>query len=200
MRKILTFIIFPVIIVVAGYLVVTSVKKPVDFNKEKEKREAVAIQRLKDIRDLEVAFRSTYGKYTASIDSLIDFYNNGQIVIIRQIGSMDDSAAVANKLVRRDSIKINVKDTLFQREGFVLEDLRTIPFSNGKPIILKEAIKIVSGVSVPLFEAAMPYDDLLTGMDRQLIINFKAERRDMNKYEGLKVGSIDAPNNNAGNW
>ena len=27
-----------------------------------------------------------------------------------------------------------------------------------------------------------------------------AEREAQNKYEGLQVGSISAPNNNAGNW
>jgi hypothetical protein len=37
-------------------------------------------------------------------------------------------------------------------------------------------------------------------MDHQLIVNLKAESERMNKYPGLKVGSIDAPNNNAGNW
>ena len=37
-------------------------------------------------------------------------------------------------------------------------------------------------------------------MDKQLIINLNAESRDLNRYEGLQVGSITAPNNNAGNW
>ena len=64
-----------------------------------------------------------------------------------------------------------------------------------------EAItKMVSGVPVPLFEARMPYKLLLKGLDNQLRINLDAERRDQNKYEGLQVGSVTAPNNNAGNW
>ena len=37
-------------------------------------------------------------------------------------------------------------------------------------------------------------------MDNQLRINLDADRRNGNKYEGLQVGSITAPNNNAGNW
>ena len=37
-------------------------------------------------------------------------------------------------------------------------------------------------------------------MDEQLVINLEAEKNDQGRYAGLMVGSIDAPNNNAGNW
>jgi hypothetical protein len=154
---------------------------------------------------------------------LVDFYNNGQVTIKKQIGSMDDSAAVANtealkkknrkitneqlleyyekgmNLVLTLDVNIPVKDTLLKREGFKIEDLKVIPFSN-KPIIMDAVIKVVSGVDVPLFEACMPYEDYLVGLERQYIINLKCEAEDMGKYPGLKVGSVDAPNNNAGNW
>ena len=39
-------------------LIVKSIMKPVNFNKQKAYRESVAIQRLKDIRTLQVAFKS----------------------------------------------------------------------------------------------------------------------------------------------
>jgi hypothetical protein len=60
--------------------------------------------------------------------------------------------------------------------------------------------RTVQGVKVPLFEAKMPYRSLLKGLDKQLQINLYAEREDLGRYNGLMVGSIDAPNNNAGNW
>ena len=46
----------------------------------------------------------------------------------------------------------------------------------------------------------MPWRALLKGMDNQLRINLDAECEAQNKYEGLQVGSVTAPNNNAGNW
>lgn len=200
MKKILTFFVLPVLIIGIGYAIWTSLLRPVNFNKERAARERVATQRLKDIRTLQVAFKGKHGHFTASIDSLVDYYNNGYITIIRQIGSMDDSLAVAQKRVKRDSIRINVKDTLLRRSDFNINDLKTIPFSGGKPIIMAAVVKPVSGVEVPLFEACMPFSDLLAGMNHQLIVNLNAERNDIGKYPGLKVGSIDAPNNNAGNW
>lgn len=223
MKKILTFLILPLAIVGLVYAIWQSVQEPVQFQKDQKAREKIAIQRLKDIRDLQDAFKGKHGHFTASIDSLIDFYNNGQVTIIKQIGSMDDSVAVANtqalkkknrkitpeqmlalyeqgmNLVLSIDVNIPVKDTLLKRDDFKADDLRTIPFS-GKPIIMDAVVKQVSGVDVPLFEACMPYEDYLVGLNHQLIVNLKCEANDLGKYPGLKVGSVDAPNNNAGNW
>ncbi len=200
MKKILVFVVLPIIIVVLGVLIYRSIQEPVIFEKQRRVRESVCIDRLKDIRTLQVAFKSKYNKFTADMDSLINFYKNEEITIIRQIGSFDDSAAVAEKRVFRDSIRIAVRDTLLKRPGFVVDSLRYIPFSGGKPMIMQAVVARVSGVDVPLFEAAAPFDYLLKGLDRQLIVNLNADRELMGRYPGLKVGSIDAPNNNAGNW
>lgn len=200
MKKILTFVVLPIIIVVLGYLIYTSIQEPVIFEKNKKFREALAIERLKDIRTLQVAYKTKFGKFTSSLDTLIDFYKNGQLTLIKQIGSMDDSVAVAQKRVFRDSIKIAVKDTLLNRPGFVIDSIAYIPYSGGKKFEMKAIIGKVSGVDVPLFEASAPYDLLLKGLDRQLIINLKSDRESSTRYPGLKVGSIESPNNNAGNW
>jgi hypothetical protein len=104
-------------------------------------------------------------------------------------------------LVFQVSHDIPVKDTLFNsRPGFVVDSLAFIPFSGGDSVIMASTIKKVSGVNVPLFEAKMPYKSLLRGLDNQLRINLDAEQEDKGHYKGLMVGSIDAPNNNAGNW
>lgn len=224
MKKILTLLVLPAIIVVLGVLIWNSIQEPVVFKKERESREKVAIQRLKDIRTLQTAYKSKFGKFTENMDTLIDFYNNGQITIVKQIGSMDDSVAVANtqalkkkhrkitneellayyekgmNLVLSIDTQIPVKDTLLKREGFKAEDLKYIPFSDGATIDMKAVVKQVSGVDVPLFEACMPFSALLKGLNHQLIVNLNAERNDTGRYPGLKVGSVDAPNNNAGNW
>ena len=207
----------------------SNIMSPVKLNKEKEIRKEVAVQRLKDIRTLEVAYKSVNGKFNSSIDSLKQFYENGQMEIVMQIGSMDDSLAVANteaikkanRNLKADQLtaklqeayeagknvvfstvtKVPVRDTLFRdRADFCIDSLKYIPFSGKEPVQIESAVKMVSGVPVPLFEARMPYRLLLKGMNNQLRINLDAEQRDLNRYEGLQVGSVTAPNNNAGNW
>jgi len=226
MKKVLTYAVLPIVIVVLAYLIYSSIMEPVRFNKEKAQREAVAIQQLKDIRTLEVAYKSVFAKFTADADSLKDFYNNGEMEVVMQIGSMDDSVAVANtdrirkasknvtneqlfemykkgekNLVFSIKSKVPVKESIFvDRADFDINKIGDIPFSEGAKVQMDEIIKQVSGVDVPLFEAKIPYEDLLKGMNRQLLVNLKAERADTGRYPGLMVGSIDNPNNNAGNW
>ena len=208
------------------YAIYSSIMKPVNFQKDTDARKEVAIQRLKDIRTLQVAYKSVNGKFTSTIDSLKMFYESGQMSVVMQVGSMDDSLAVAhtekikkanrkitpeqlyemykagdNNLVFSVESKIPVKDTLFHnRPDFNIDSLKYIPFSGKQEVEMDAIVKQVSGVPVPLFEAKVPYKALLKGLDNQLRINLDAERRAMNKYEGLQVGSITAPNNNAGNW
>ena len=201
MKKILTYIVFPIIILALAFLIVRSIQQPLKFNKEKSIREAAAIVKLKDIRTLQVAYKNVNGKFAPSIDTLVEFYKNGKMTVIRSIGSMDDSLAVAQGKVKREAIEIPVRDTLLKnRPDFNPDQLKYIPFTEGKEIIMNETIKEVSGVDVPLFEAKVPYVELLEGMDHQQIVNLVYERCDTDRYPGLQVGSIEHPNNNAGNW
>lgn len=224
LKKVLTYLIFPVIIAGMVYAIVQSVMEPVEFKKHREYREGIAIQRLKDIRDLQVAFKNVNGRYSSTVDSLKLFYNEGKMKVVMQVGSQDDSVAVANtqalkkrnprikpedmlklsqegqKLVFKIESEIAVKDTLFNdRPDFCVDSLALIPFC-GDSVIMESTVKTVSGVKVPLFEASMPFKSLLKGLNNQLRINLDAEREDQGKYKGLQVGSISAPNNNAGNW
>ena len=227
--KILVEILLALAAVGCVYGIYRSIMKPVNFKKEQARREEVGIQRLKDIRTLETAFKGVNNRYTADIDSLINFYHTGKMDIIMQVGSKDDSLAWENtervkkaykklskeelnakfmelyrqgeKLVFSISTPIAVKDTLFNsRPDFCIDSLKYIPFSGKQPVEMDAIVKTVSGVQVPLFEARMPFKALLKGMDKQLIINLNAEREDQNRYTGLQVGSVTTPNNNAGNW
>ena len=233
LKKVLQYFILPVAIVALAWAWWSGIQKPVKFDKEKDARSQVAIQRLKDIRDLQVAYKSTHGKFASTLDSLILFYNTGKLDVVLQVGSKDDSLAVvkteaykkqlkaANKKITEAELQqklyelytkgarviatmktqVNVKDTLFnKRENFVIDSIKYIPFSGGMEVEMESDVRTVSGVPVPLFEARMPYKALLKGMDYQLIVNLNDQREKSNQYKGLMVGSINAPNNNAGNW
>ena len=230
LKKVLTYFILPLIIVALTWATVESVMEPVNFNKHRAYRESVAIQRLKDIRELQVAFKNVNGRYASTIDSLKMFYNDGKMKITMNVGSKDDSLAMAHtdqikkkfrnlkgdklneklnelylagdqNLVFQIVTEIPVKDTIFRsRTDFNVDELAIIPFS-GDSILMQSTIKTVSGVKVPLFEASIPFKSLLRGIEpEQLRINLDAEREDQGRYKGLQVGSISAPNNNAGNW
>ena len=188
------------VIVVLSYLVSDSIMNPIRFKNEKDKRYEKTIERLKDIRTAQLAYRSEFEKFTGSFDTLITFVKNDSFKVVRQIGSMDDSVAVAKGLVRRDTVKIGVLDSLF-RKGYPVDSLRFVPYTHGAEFELGAGVlKTGSGLSINVFEAKVHNNVLLKGLDRQLIINENDLRKKMERFPGLQVGSLTEATNNAGNW
>ena len=95
-KKIFTFLVLPAVIILLTFLNFETVADPVRFEEDKAAREAVAIQRLKDIRTLQEAHKDVAGYYSPTMDSLKIFYNEGLMTSAIQVGSPDDSLAVAN--------------------------------------------------------------------------------------------------------
>jgi hypothetical protein len=208
MKNLLTFVAMPILVIILAYFLISGIVDPVQFEQARAFRYEKTIERLKDIRDVEVAYKSRYGNFTGNFDALIDFYNSGDIKILKQTGSMDDSLAVVKNLIRRDTVTIPVRESIKLRSigGLFADSLRYIPVVGGE-FELQAVIKKVSGINVPLFEARASNDVILEGLNRQLVVNINHDIEEINKnlsnaqrYSGLKVGSIDQPNNNAGNW
>lgn len=188
------------LIVFLGYLITESINEPIKFNKEKDKRYAKTIQRLKDIRTAEVAFKSKYDRYTGSFDTLINFAKRDSFIVVKQIGSEEDSIAVARKQIVREKIKVSVKDSLFRNVD--VDSLRFVPYTGGRSQFELAAgvLETASKVKVKVFECKVTNDVLLWGMDRQLVINMNEEKKALDQYPGLEVGSLKEATNNAGNW
>jgi hypothetical protein len=208
MKNLLIFVAMPILIIVLVYFLVSGIVEPVRFEQVRKFRYEKIVERLKDIRDVEVAYKSRYGKFTGSFDTLINFYNVGNVKILRQTGSLDDSLAVAHKLIKRDTVTIPVRENIKLRSigGIFADSLRYVPVVGGE-FELQAIVKKVSGLNVPLFEARVSNDVILEGLNRQLVVNINHDIEDINenlsnaqRYSGLKVGSVDQPNNNAGNW
>jgi hypothetical protein len=94
--KVLIEVLLGLLIAFLAWRFVASIQKPVKFNEEVATRSKVGIQRLKDIRTLQEAFKSVNGRFSPTVDSLKMFYEEGKMDIVMQIGSNDDSLAVVN--------------------------------------------------------------------------------------------------------
>lgn len=201
-----------VAIIVLGYLIYESILAPIRFNQERQAREDKTIQRLKDIRTAQIAFKSEYERYTGDFDSLITFLKTGNFKVVKAIGSAPDSLieakgkkeaekiALKKGLIQRDTIQLRVIDSLFYA-GYPVDSIRFVPFTNNYEFELGAGeLQTGSKVRVRVFEAKVPYDILLAGLDEQLVINYMEEREKITGYPGLKVGSLEEATNNAGNW
>jgi hypothetical protein len=189
-----------VAIIVLSYFVYESIMNPIRFNREKDKRYAKTIERLKDIRTAQLAYRVENEKFTGSFDTLINFVKYDSFRVVKQIGSLDDSIAVAKGLVYRDTIMLSVLDSIFKK-GYPVDSLRYVPFAgNSQFEIAAGQLETGSGLKVQVFEAKVHNDVLLKGLDRQLVVNENDLRKKLERYPGLQVGSLTEFTNHAGNW
>lgn len=208
MKTVIQIILLAAIIVLT-YMLYESIQGPIRFNKEKKLREDATIARLKDIRTAEIAYKSEYDRFTGSFDTLIAFLKADSFRVVQKIGSIPDSLieagmtereALRKGLIKRDTIRISVLDSLF-KPGFYVDSLRYVPYTQGIEFELGAGdLATGSKVTVRVFEAKVPFDILLADMDRQLVINYKEEREKITGYPGIRVGSLTEPTNNAGNW
>lgn len=191
-----------------AYLVYDSVNQPIKFNEEYAKRQEAVVNRLKLIREAQVAYKSINQKYTGSFDTLIDFVKNENFKVVKMEGTLTDSmlqAGMTEKdalkagIIKRDTVLISVKDSLCS--GLNPDSIRYVPYTDMAQFELgASSLTTSSGLVIPVFEAKVANRVYLKGLDNQERINLDDMARKLGRYEGLKVGSLEEANNNAGNW
>jgi hypothetical protein len=209
MKTVIQIVLIAVAIILA-FFIFKSIERPVEFEKVKDLRYKTTIERLKDIRKAQLAYKDLHGTFTGSWDTLLNFIENDSLPIIRRIGMLTDSMidagwteqrAIKEGRIIRDTMWVNVKENLFSA-SFPAAQLKLVPVKDTVAEFQLGATTLTtgSGIKVPVFEARAHNNTILNGLDRQLVINLNDKSRTNEKYPGLKVGSLSETNNNAGNW
>ncbi len=209
MKKVLQLIL-AIVIVALVYVVYRQVATPIEFEAEKGRKETAVIERIKDIRAAQRAFKSKYQHFTADFDSLIEFVLNDSLVMERKLVDEDDSVAMAalkaKKIKNVEKFSMAVIDTIFSPKKLTEQDVRNFRFIPGtgsqSEFIMDAGVVTVGNVPVPVMVCKAPYKLFLdTVKYRQELINLVDECKNIyNKYPGIKVGDLEQPNNEAGNW
>lgn len=191
-----------------GYLIYESIQQPIRFQNEYDKRKTAVVDRLKLIRDAQVAYKAINEKYTGSFDTLISFVKEGNFKIVISEGSLTDSLlnagvtekeAVKRGIIKRDTVLVSVQDSLCKSVS--ADDIRYVPYTDKAQFEMAAGtITSSSGLSIPVFEASVLNRVFLVGLDNQERINLDDMAKKLGRFPGLKVGSIEEANNNAGNW
>lgn len=208
MKKLIQFLL-ALVIAALIFVVYLQISTPIRFEDEQKAREKVVIERLKDIRTAQRQFKSKYQRFTADFDTLINFVLNEQIEGERKIYDEDDSIGMARlKKLRKKNVEkftYSVKDSMFKHlTPEQVAELRYIPFTNNQTQFLLDAGSLMteSKVVIPVVECKAPYIAFLdTVAYRQDIINLVDNcMNNLDKYPGIKFGSMEGGNNEAGNW
>jgi len=206
--KKITLILIPINIILA-FLVYNSIDSEVEFNLQAKERIAENVQKLKDLRTLQIAFKRENDVFADNFTTLLDFIQNDSTTIIKSVGETPDSLinglqitdaqALEMGLISRDTFYVSAKESVFNEDYFSSRDnnypfdlnqLSLIPNTNSEYNISADVIE-KGKVSVQVFEISAAYRDVFSGLDAE------NKKYDLNSL--LKVGSMTEASLN-GNW
>ncbi len=206
MKKLLIQIALLIIVGFMGYKVYDSIMEPVRYKKATDDREKVIIEKLNEIKELQMEFKKINARYANSFDTLKDFYTLGVMPVVFKKGVVPDTLteeqALEMGIITRDTTLIAIKDTLLQdAKNFDISILHIVPFTEGKVSFEIETGEVDrANFKVSVFEVRCYKADYLAGINEQsLLKNDLNLMKEDGKFPGLKLGSLTEPSTD-GNW
>ena len=201
-------ILLAVAVVLLAYMCYRSIMGPIEFKDERDRRENLIKARLIDIRKAQIEYKNIHKVHAANFDELSKYLKDEKLPFLIKEGvltdeqlekGMTEKEAVKKGLIRRDTVWVTAVDTLFGK-GYNVDDLRNVPGANVQFTMDTATLTSGSGYTVKVFQCGVLYDDYLGDLNKQEVYNLKDKASKMGKYAGLRVGSVEEINNNAGNW
>ena len=196
-----------VLIVFFGYKVYDSINGPIEFNKVKNERYLKVIDRLKDIRNSQIAYKSVNGFYCDNFDTLVNFVETAQYTLIQK---RDSSFLEYDRTFRIDMLRevividtlgfASVKDSLFG-ESDRYKYMAEVPIEGvDENFKIKADIIDKNGYKVPVFEVRVSKDIVLFDQNKDLL----KQEKGLMSVDGVNgpdivLGSLSDVSSN-GNW
>ena len=181
------------------YVCYGSIMGPINFDDAKKTREKQVIARLIDIRKAQLEYRNLHND-TQLEAGMTEKKAMAIINKAKKTGNWKEVEKEGLMNFKRDTLWVAVTDTIYA-PGFNADSLRYVPFGNGVQFeMVTRSDTTKSGAPLNLFQAQTPYETYLGGLNTQELANLKDLQTKLGKYCGLRVGDIEQPNNNAGNW
>ena len=206
MKTILQIVLW-IVCILLGYMIYRSVTGPIEFDKVKKERFAEVIDRLKDIRNSQKAYRTVNGRYANDFQSLVAFVDTGNYTITQQ---RDSSYMEFDRVYQIDMLKevtiidtlgfVSVKDSLFGADDRY-KQMMNVPYaSNNEKFTMKSDIVEKGGYKAPVFEAKVAKSVILGDQPQDLLSreNAQVSVEEVNGTE-IKVGSLTEVST-SGNW
>jgi len=205
-RKQITYVLF-LFSAVLVFAIYNSINAPIEFNMVKNERYLKVIDRLKDIRNAQVAFKSVNGIYSNDFEELVKFVDSAQFTIVQK---RDSSYMQYDRVYRIDMLRevivvdtlgyVSVKDSLFSNSDSY-KSMASIPIDGiDEKFKLKADIIDKNGYNVPVFEVRVSKDLILFDQNKDLITQEK-QTVSVDGVNGpdIVLGSLSDVSTN-GNW
>ncbi|RZN79677.1 MAG: hypothetical protein EVB11_12310 [Winogradskyella sp.] len=192
------------LIVFLGYITYESIAGELRFEKVKDERYQIVVNRLIDIQKAQVAFKEVNGKYTDKYENLIKFIDTAKVpvtqrrdsTVLDEVKTRQFSVDMFKTITLVDTLRYySVKDSLF----------KNIDYKNIMNVGVGEEgakFELKSGTldDIPVFEASVDKAIILNDQDKNLVSNEK-EVVSVDGVNGprIAVGSMNEIKT-TGNW
>jgi len=191
-----------------AYKIYDSINGPIKFNQTKNERYAKVIDRLKDIRKSQIAYKDVKGTFSNNFDSLIKFVDEGYFTLIEK---RDSSYMEYDRTYRIDMLrevividtlgKVSVKDSLFKNTNRY-QDMSYIPIDGVRDSMFTINAEVINknGYNVPVFEVKVSKNVILFDQNADLVQQ-ENETVSVDGVNGpaIVLGSLSNVSTN-GNW
>ena len=190
-----------------SYKIYDSINGPINFNKTKNERYALVINKLKLIRKAQIAHKDVKGTYSNNFDSLTKFIDNGIFTLIEK---RDSSYMEYDRTYRIDMLRevvvvdtlgfVPVKDSLFKNSN-AYKNFADVPVEGVEAKFdINADIIDKNGYRAPVFEVKVAKDVILFDQDKDLI-KIENETVSVDGVNGPSIilGSLTEVSTN-GNW
>tara|TARA_B100001996_G_scaffold134019_1_gene102053 strand:+ start:905 stop:1552 length:648 start_codon:yes stop_codon:yes gene_type:complete len=190
-----------------SYKIYDSINKPINFNEVKYNRYYDVIDRLKEIRTAQIAYKDVNGVYSNNFDSLVNFIDNGIFTLLEK---RDSSYLEYDRVYRIDMLKeivvidtlgfVSVKDSLF-KDNTSYKEMKKIPVKGIDTVFEIDArIIMINDYKAPVFEVKVSKNIVLFDQDEDLL-KLENETISIDGVNGSEIvlGSLNEVSTN-GNW
>ena len=190
-----------------SYKIYDSINGPINFNKKKNERYALVINKLKLIRKAQIAHKDVKGVFSNNFDSLVKFIDTGIFTLIEK---RDSSYMEYDRTYRIDMLRevvvidtlgfVPVKDSLFKNSN-AYKNFADVPVEGVEAKFdINADIIDKNGYKAPVFEVKVAKDVILFDQDKDLI-KIENETVSVDGVNGPSIilGSLTEVSTN-GNW
>jgi hypothetical protein len=191
--KLVINILLLVLIGVLIWILVGSIREPIEFRAEKDRRERAVIDKLREVRNAQELYRSITGNFAGDFDTLKQVLSTDSFRIIQVFGDPDDPNNT--EAIRYDTLYRPAADSIV-RLGMNLDSLRYVPYGGGVTFNIEADTLTYQSTMVQVVQV---------GVQRKLFMGPFADKkysRYDNSYDPesvIKFGDLNAPNL-SGNW
>lgn len=194
MRLVINLILIAIVAFLV-YALYSSIREPIAFKTEKERRERLVVDKLIKIRTAQEAYRDITGEFAPSFDTLSYVLENDSFAIVRVVGDPDDpdfTGEITYDTVYRPALD-SMQSVLGMRS---FDSLRYIPFTRGKTFDIAAKVIDYQKTEVPVVEVGTQRSNF---MGPYADPRFARYDQDYDPSEPIKFGNLYAPNL-SGNW